>query len=336
MNLKELGTILINEPKYRLSQINQAIFYDLIEDWNNLTVLPKNLREILSEKCDLKIKANIHIDKKDRTEKALLTLSDGEKVECVLIKHKDGRNTICVSSQVGCPLACPFCATGAQGFKRNLSYQEIIEQVLLFARLLKKESGKISNIVFMGMGEPFLNFDNVIAAIKILNDKKYFNIGARHISISTIGLIDGIKKITNEPLQLNLAISLHAPNDRLRNKLIKINRENPLSDLIQSVGSYVKKTNRKVMFEYIMLKDINDSEKEAEDLAKLLLSLDKRLFFVNLISYNETNKFEPSNKQTIDKFCRKLSFYGIKTTRRHKFGEDIWAACGQLAANDKI
>ena len=135
---------------------------------------------------------------------------------------------------------------------------------------------------------------------------------------------------------MNLAISLHAPNDRLRNKLIKINRENPLSDLIQSVGSYVKKTNRKVMFEYIMLKDINDSEKEAEDLAKLLLSLDKRLFFVNLISYNETNKFEPSNKQTIDKFCRKLSFYGIKTTRRHKFGEDIWAACGQLAANDKI
>lgn len=336
MNLKDLDSLLSEEPKYRLEQIKKALFCDFLDDWEKFTVLPRSLRESLEAKCSLNINAKILTDKNDKTNKALLTLSDGEKIESVLIRHQDKRNTVCVSSQVGCPLACPFCATGRSGFKRNLHYYEIVEQVLLFARSLAAEGSKVGNIVFMGMGEPFLNYDNVMAAIKIFNDPKFFNIGSRHISISTIGLVDGIKKMTKEPMQLNLAISLHAPNDKLRDKLIKINRQNPLSDLLKAVDNYLHVTNRKVMFEYLMLKDHNDGEKEAQELSRLLSRFDKKLYFVNLIAYNETARFLPSSQRNVEKFSKILWQNGIKNTIRRKFGENIQAACGQLAANKKI
>lgn len=211
MNLNKLQEIIKNEPSYRIKQIKKAIFQGLIENWQEATVLPLVLRQKLNQNCSLDINAKIFSS--GDSEKILLELKDGLKVESVLMRHKDNRNTVCVSSQIGCPLACSFCATGKMCFKRNLDYWEIIEQVLFFGRRLKKENKKITNIVFMGMGEPFLNYENVVEAIKTLNDKEGFNLGARRFSISTVGIIEGIKKLQEEKLEINLAVSLHATNE---------------------------------------------------------------------------------------------------------------------------
>ena len=200
MNIVKLEEILKPESSFRLKQAKHAIFVDLIENWNQATNFSKQLRSELNANCPLSIQAEIYQSKEDESIKALITLNDGLKIETVLLKHKDGRNTVCLSSQVGCPMGCLFCATGKIGFKRNLMIEEILGQVILFARLLKKENKQINNLVFMGMGEPFLNYDNVLGAIKILNNKNYFNIGARHISISTVGVVDGIKKLANQLL----------------------------------------------------------------------------------------------------------------------------------------
>jgi len=202
-------------------------------------------------------------------------------------------------------------------------------------RLLKNEKEKITNVVFMGMGEPFLNYDEVIKAIKIINDKDRFNIGARHISISTVGIIEGIKRLADENLQVNLAISIHAPNNRLRHQLMPINQQYPLTKLLKTVADYLKKTKRQVMIEYLMFKDINDSPKQAEELARLLKKNLPGLFFVNLISYNQTEKFKPTSPEKIKKFKDILLKEGIKAVQRYHFGADIKAACGQLANQRK-
>ena len=209
MNLENLQMILSGQPKFRFKQAWKAVFVDLVSDWNDNTTLPLALREVLNEECSLEINAEIFDSEKSESIKALLTLEDGQKIETVLLRHKDGRNTVCLSSQVGCALNCMFCATGKMGFKRDLTVSEMVVQVLLFSRYLKEKGAerKITNIVFMGMGEPFLNYDNVMDAIKILNDKEAFNIGARHISVSTAGIIEGINKFANEKMQINLAIS---------------------------------------------------------------------------------------------------------------------------------
>src|SRR3989338_1352959 len=204
------------------------------------------------------------------------------------MKHIDERNTVCVSSQVGCSVGCEFCATGELGFKRNLSDSEIVDQVLYFARLLKKEGDKVTNVVFMGMGEPFLNYDNVLGAIKILNDKDGFNIGARHISISTIGVISSLKKLAKEPLQINLALSLHAPADDLRSKLIPANKKYPLDAVMEELNNYLEQTGRRVMIEYLMIDKFIDDKEQALELATLLKKIQPPLFFVNLIAYNPT------------------------------------------------
>ena len=197
------------------------------------------------------------VSKKEDSVKAKITLKDGLEIETVLMRHRDGRNTVCVSSQVGCPLGCLFCATGKMGFKRNLTAEEILEQVIFFARFLKLEDGRVTNVTFMGMGEPFLNYDNVLNAIKILNDAKYFNIGVRSLSISTAGIIEGIKKLSDESLHVNLAISLHAPSDNLRKSLMPIDKKYPLPDVLVAVDEYIEKTKRKVMFEYVLIKGVN-------------------------------------------------------------------------------
>jgi 23S rRNA (adenine2503-C2)-methyltransferase len=242
------------------------------------------------------------------------------------MKHNDDRFTVCVSSQVGCPLACSFCATGTMGLKRNLDSFEIITQVLLFSRYLKDK--KITNVVFMGMGEPFLNYDNVMKAIHILNDSEYFNIGSRKISISTAGIVEGIERFALEDLQVNLSISLHAPNNQLRNELMPINKKYSLEKVLISVDEYILKTKRKVMFEYLMIKGVNDSLSCAKELAKLMK---KPLYMVNLIVYNPTGRFVPSDSRTIKKFKEYLEKEGIFTTQRYEFGRGINAACGQLA-----
>lgn len=344
--------VLDKEPGYRLKQVKSAVFKDLIEDWDEASILPKELRKKLKENCPLGIEARIFSSSKEGAIKALFVLQDGLKIESVLLRHKprsrnsanihlrkqvefslrgeDGRNTVCVSSQAGCPLGCQFCLTGKMGFKRNLDYSEIAEQVVFFARLLKKEGQKISNIVFMGMGEPFLNYDNVLGAIRILNDKDGFNLGARHFSVSTVGIIEGIEKLAGEDLQINLAVSLHAPDDELRSEIMPINKKYPIEKILEAVRDYIKKTKRRVMFEYIMIKGVNDSDEMARALAKLVKDIP--LSFVNLISYNPTEIFKPSLSERIKRFKEILEKEGVSVTQRYSFGRELKAACGQLGA----
>jgi 23S rRNA (adenine2503-C2)-methyltransferase len=328
MNLENIEKSLATEPKFRLKQAQAAVLKDLIEDWSHVSSLPLNLREKLKAECPLEIKAEKFPSSDKKTEKALIYLSDGEKIETVLMKHQDNRRTVCVSCQVGCPLNCSFCATGKMGFKRNLTVSEILAQVIYFARTLKSKNEKVSNIVFMGMGEPFLNYDNVMAAIRILNDQDGFNLGARHISISTAGITEGIEKLAEEKLQVNLAISLHAPNDELRKKIMPIGEKYPLKKVLSAVEEYIKKTNRRVMFEYLMIKGVNDSEDDANQLLHLMR---RPLYFVNLITYNATGNFTPSSAETVSIFKDILLKAGVAVTERFRFGRDIKAACGQLA-----
>ena len=342
MNLSKLETILKNESKYRLAQVKKALFYHLIENWDEATVLAKTMREKLRENCDLEIHAENLISKDDRTIKAAITLSDGLKIETVLMRY-EGRNTVCVSSQVGCPMACAFCATGKGGFKRNLTQWEIVEQVLYFSRLLKKDNEHIGNVVVMGMGEPFLNYDNVLSALRILNDKDGFNLGVRKLSVSTCGIIPGIKRFANEKEDFNLAISLNAPNDKLRSKLMPVNEKHNLSELFSAIDEYIKKKDRKVMFEYLLIKGVNDLPEHARELSGLMR---RPLCFVNLIPYNPTSeylppmeggtkggvgkRFTPSDEKTVQAFKKILLDLGVWTTERFRFGQDIQAACGQL------
>jgi len=340
MDLAKIEKILEKEPAFRLKQVKKVIFQDLIENWDKATILPQNLRQKLSKNYPIQeLKAEKILTSKDgQTIKVLFVLRDDLKIESVLMRHIDGRRTVCVSSQVGCSIGCRFCATGQQGFKRNLSADEIVEQVLFFARFLRTkptEDGplsteKVTNVVFMGMGEPFLNYDNVLEAIKILNDKEGFNLGARHISISTIGITEGIEKLAKEKLQINLAISLHAPNNNLRSKLMPINKKYPIEKILAAVNDYIKKTKRRVMFEYLMIDGVNDFEGEAEELAKLLK---KPFYFINLISFNPIghSDFKPSPGWKIKKFKEILEKARIATTQRYRFGKEIKAACGQLA-----
>ncbi len=330
MDLALLKKILVKEPSFRLKQAKKAIFRDLTEDWSGITTFPLSLREKLKEKYSLKIQAETFISRDKRTVKVVINLKDNLQIETVLMRHKNKRNTVCVSSQVGCPLGCIFCATGKSGFKRNLEVFEIVEQVLFFARYLKKDKQKITNIVFMGMGEPFLNYDNVLDAIKVLNDKEGFNLGARRFSISTVGIINGIKKLAEEKLEVNLAISLHAPDDTLRSKIIPINKKYPISKVLKAIEEYIKKTRRRVMFEYIMIKGLNDSDEHAKKLAELMKK--RELSFMNLISYNPTGVFKPSPSIRIKKFKDILEKAKIAVTQRYRFGQDIKGACGQLTA----
>lgn len=337
MNLSSLSEILIKEPKFRFSQANKALFKDFVSSWSEVSNFPKNLREELELACPLEIKAELSSSSNSSGAKALIELSDGEKIETVLIRQKnkeEGRNTVCISSQVGCPLACSFCATGDSGFVRNLSYLEIIEQVLFWSRFLKNENKgeKVDNIVFMGMGEPFLNYQEFIKAVKFLNNEETFNFASRRISVSTAGIVEGIKKLAGEKIQINLAISLHAAKDDLRKDLMPVAKKYPIYELIKAVDNYILKTNRRVMFEYLMIKNINDSDEHALHLAKLMK---KPLFMVNLIPYNETGRFQASGRERIEKFKKILEDNRVPVTVRHSFASDIFAACGQLRLKQK-
>jgi 23S rRNA (adenine2503-C2)-methyltransferase len=328
MNSDKLKEVLESEPVYRTKQVKQVIFRDLIEEWDEAITLPKELREKLKAECKIEIENELKVAGDNKSSKALIKLEDGQMVETVLMRHAGGRNTVCVSSQIGCPLACAFCATGKMGFKRDLKYYEIVEQVLFWSRLLKKEMGSVTNIVFMGMGEPFLNYDNVLGAIRVLNDKDGFNLGIRKFSISTAGITEGIIKLAEEELAINLAISLHAPDDTLRQKLMPIGKKYTIKNILDAVDYYIEKTHRRVMFEYIMIDGVNDSEREAKELVKLLRG---KLCFVNLIPYNETDMFKGSPDSRITKFKNILMEKGIQAIQRYRFGADIDAACGQLA-----
>ena len=334
---------------YRVGQIHQAIFQNLVKDFDGITTLPEDLREELKANFRFFSLAEWKTQKStvDATTKALFKTWDGRFIESVLMRHLSGRNTVCVSSQVGCPLACTFCATGKLGFHRNLEAHEIVDQILFFERLLKAEQGVaplapkahkggqggfggVRNVVFMGMGEPMLNYVNVIAAIKMLNDPKKLAKGARHITISTSGLISGIEKLTEEGIQVKLAISLHAPNDALRSELMPINRRYHLVDLMKSLDNYVEKTNKRIFYEYVMLRNVNDKDEHAHELGALLKD---RLAHVNLIPWNAVkgSPYELTPREVIRSFQTILETYGVPSTVRVTLGLDIDAACGQLA-----
>ena len=332
MEISKLPELLAKEPKYRQAQVKQALFRDLINDWEAATGLPKKLRQELNEKCPLHTKAELSTSSDKLTSKALITLADGKAIEVVLMRHEDGRNTVCVSCMVGCPMNCAFCATGSMGLGRNLTTDEIIIQVLFFARLLKADKERVGSVVFMGMGEPLLNYDNVMAAIRRLQSPDGFNIGARHISISTCGILDGIKKLAQEDLPVNLAISLHGSNNTVRRQLMPIARIYTIRQLLQTVDEYIAQTKRKVMFEYLMISGVNDLDEHALELAKLMKN---KLAFVNLIQYNPTGKFTASSGKQMSRFKNILEKNGVTITMRYRFGRDIKGACGQLATKKK-
>lgn len=329
MDLSRLARVAQGD-RLRLSQAYEMVFKHLIDDWSDATTLPRALRDRLQCECPLSIRADVFEHDGGASAKALLRLSDGSQVEAVLMRHADQRNTVCVSSQVGCPAGCTFCATGALGFTRNLEAMEIVEQVLLFARWLRRRGSGVTNVVFMGMGEPLWNYENVVQAIATLNDRRGLGIGARRISVSTVGVIEGILRLAASPLQVNLAVSLNAPNDAIRSSIMPVNRKYPVSSIVGAMAHYVRRTWRRVMLEYVMIRDINDFEEHAVELASLVSNVPGRLALVNLISYNPTGSYRPSTGRTIQRFKRILQGRGISVTQRYRFGHGIGGGCGQL------
>ena len=331
LTLKELEDyfVSIKEKPFRSIQIYEGLYKKRFTTFDEMTNISKELRERLKNNFSLyKIKLLIKQKGKD-VNKYLFELEDGNKIESVLMFHNYGIS-ICVSSQVGCNMTCAFCESGRLKKVRNLLAYEIVQQILL----IEEDIGKrITHVVVMGIGEPFDNYDNVIRFVKIINCSKGIDIGSRHITISTCGVVPGIKKFMNEEGQVNLAISLHAPNDELRSKLMPINKAYHLDELISTIKEYIKKTNRRVTFEYIMLEGINDSEKEAKELVKLLKGLN---CYVNLIPYNETENigFKRTKEWKILKFYDILKSNKINVTIRKEFGGNVDAACGQLRANN--
>jgi len=319
-------------PRFRAFQIMQAVCREGKRDYNEITTLPRDLqKDLQAELPILSIKpVKKAISKDGSTEKVLFELKDGYKVEAVLMRFRDGRHTVCISSQAGCQLGCKFCATGAMKFGRSLTYDEISDQVLFFAQELLQQKKHVSNIVYMGMGEPFMNYDNVIKSLRVINDPSGLGIGARNITVSTSGICDGINKFSEEKLQVNLAISLHAPNQDLRKKIMPVANKYSLSELMEAVENYLAKTGRRISYEYVMLKNINDGEAEAHELGKLIQG---QLCHVNLIPYNATGNqdIEGSVPKKIIGFRDILESHGIPVTIRVTMGKDIAAACGQLA-----
>ncbi len=319
-------------PKYRAQQVMDAIYQQGIEDFDQISTLPTNVKDFLKEHVKLfRFKVLKQVESRDgQTLKALFEMEDGQKIETVLMRFRDGRLSICISSQAGCQLGCKFCATGTMKFGRNLTYEEIADQVTYFWQQLIREGKRLTNLVFMGMGEPFMNYDNVLKAIRILNDPKGMNFGARNMTLSTAGICEGIEKLADEDIQVNLAVSLHAPNQILREKIMPIARRYSLEQLMTAIRYYLEKTHRRVSYEYVMLNGINDSDQSAEELADLIQG---QLCHVNLIPYNFTSieGMNGSARETVTRFCSILKTRGIHATIRVTIGQDIDAACGQLA-----
>ena len=329
-SLKDLINVY-GEKNYRVNQIFTGLYDNFFCDWDEFSSLPKGLREKLQQVLFIRSLTLVEtvVSNNRNVFKYLFETIDGYPLESVLMENQD-RHTLCVSTQSGCGMKCSFCATGALGFNRDLKVCEILEQVYLAQRYLKLNGETLSNIVFMGMGEPFNNYENVMQAIHLLNDPQRFNIGARRITISTIGLLNKLQKFLNEDIQVNLALSLHAPNNPLRNTLVPSNKANPIESIISTLNSYIKKTHRRVSIEYVLIRNINDSPKHAEELAGLLSN---NLYHVNLIPLNPTTTFNHSSPtaKTIQKFAQIIRESSIPVSVRKSQGEDILAGCGQLA-----
>jgi 23S rRNA (adenine2503-C2)-methyltransferase len=337
------------EPPFRGKQLYGWLYQRLVTDFSAMTNLPQSLRSQLAQEASIGpmvVRSEQH-SKDDRTRKILLELDDGKLIESVLmlyppIGESSARATVCVSTQVGCAFGCTFCATGQMGFDRHLTAGEIVAQVLFFARELRDApwSAKglpgsapidhITNIVLMGMGEPLHNYDNVLQALRILNNLDGFNLGARHMTVSTVGLVPAIRKLSQEPLQVNLAISLHAPTDELRSQTMPINKKYPLEELLAACKDYIAATGRQVTFEYVLLAGVNDTAEYAHLLSELLVPL-KQFAHVNCIPVNATSAdYKSPSGESIRAFRNILFEHGVSNSVRAERGDDIAAACGQL------
>lgn len=319
----------IGEKKFKALQVFEWLYTHKVKSFSEMTNIKKELQVRLEEDFSMKM-ITIQRKQEDKlTKKYLFKLFDGNFVEAVLMQHDYGLS-ICVSSQVGCNMGCAFCESGRLKKIRDLGAYEIVQQILLVEEDIKK---RISSVVIMGIGEPLDNYDNVMNFIKIINDPKGIAIGARHITLSTCGLVPKIKDLMNENLQINLALSLHAPNTQLRDKIMPINKAYKLPILMDTIKEYIEKTNRRVTIEYVMLSGVNDNETQAIELAALLKGLN---VYVNLIPYNETNhiEFKRTSKEQIMKFYDVLKKKGINVTIRKEFGSNIDAACGQLRSKE--
>lgn len=318
-------------PQFRLKQFNQAFYRDFVPSYDGITTWPKALRTELAAAVAFMSLTPEHslVSKNGDTTKVVLRRQDGQRIETVLMQHRDDRNTVCVSCMVGCPVNCSFCATGKMGYRGSLSATEIVDQVLYFARLLHPQGKRITNVVFMGMGEPMLNREEVQRAVTILTDPDKFGLGQRRITVSTSGYIPQFRKFVADGFRGRVAISLHAPTQPLREQLMPVAKIFPLADLMQVLDEYTQLTNKRISYEYIMIRRGNDQPDHAAELGALLHN---RLAHVNLIPYNPIpgEPFERSPRESIRIFSETLDKYGVPHTVRVTMGDDIAAACGQL------
>lgn len=327
-DMQEFFTSL-GEKKYKAKQIYEWLYKKRVYNFADMSNISHALQEKLSSTFDTSM---LHLRKKQTsklTNKYLFELSDGNLIEAVLMRHDYGLS-VCVSSQVGCNMGCSFCESGRLKKVRDLHAGEIVRQILMIENDIKE---RISSVVVMGIGEPFDNYKNIMDFIRIINDPNGIAIGARHITVSTSGIVPRIYDYANEEIQTNLALSLHAPNNILRNKIMKVNKAYPLEEVLSSIKYYIEKTNRRVTIEYLLLDGVNDSTDSAKELAHLIKGLNA---YVNLIPYNETShiEYKKSNNETVMKFYDTLKKLGINVTVRREFGGKIDAACGQLRASE--
>lgn len=330
----KIKAVLQNEPQYRYKQVVSAIIHNGIRNFQDITTIPKQLREkLVSEVGEFPVLSQIAMQKSTLTEKYLFELSDGNRIEAVMMHHtgKSSKwSSLCLSSQVGCAMRCKFCATGQIGFIRNLTIDEILLQILHFY-----PNNSPKNLLFMGMGEPLLN-PNVFKAIEILTSPEYFNIGERHISLSTIGIPEKIAEFTKHFPQINLSYSLHTPFENQRKELTPYGSKFSIESTLQVLDQHIAHNRRKVFIAYVLMNAVNDTIKHATALVKLLKSRGKYtyLYHVNLIRYNQINTpdISPSTLKATESFCKYLKNHGINATIRRTFGEEISAACGQLRA----
>ena len=332
LDLPSLQALLqdCGEPAYRVRQLWEWLYAHLATDFEQMTNLPRSLRQRLAMETVIDVPETVDtVRSADReTRKDLLRLADGETIEAVLMRY-ERRRTICISTQVGCAAGCTFCATGQMGFRRDLSSGEIVAQTLHFARPLRTGSERLTNVVLMGMGEPLLNYDNSLSAVRRLIHPQGLNLGQRRITLSTVGIVPGIKRLAEEDLQITLAVSLHAATDQLRNQLIPINRRYGLDALFEACHHYVARTRRRVSFEWALIAGVNDTVEQALALAARIPGI---LAHVNLIPLNPTQKHDgrPSSQTAIDAFTATLERHRIPHTVRVRRGIKIQAGCGQL------
>ena len=315
----------IGETKFRASQVFDWLYIKRVNSFDEMTNIKKDLIKYLKDNFNMDKLKLLEVQSDIDVKKYLFELYDGNKIEAVLMNHDYG-NSLCISTQVGCNMGCKFCESGRLKKVRNLNAFELVLQILMVEEDIKE---RISHIVLMGIGEPFDNYDNFMKFVKIVNDPKGINIGIRHITVSTCGIVPKIKEFTKENIGVNLAISLHAPTDEIRDKIMPINKAYKINDIMEAIKEYINVTNRRVTFEYILLKDINDTSDCALKLAKLLKGI---ICYVNLIPYNETShiEFKKSDKMTITNFYDILKKNNINVTIRREFGSKVSAACGQL------